>query len=95
MSFFGMLFWIVMLWLIIRAWRRSQRCSAIGAGGYGTGWHTSDRYEYGDTGTSERNRRDERQDYIESLESRLSELEERLDFTERLLAGRNELSSKA
>ena len=31
-----------------------------------------------------------RQDYIDSLESRISELEERLDFTERLLAKRQE-----
>ncbi|MFL5547813.1 MAG: hypothetical protein ACJ8AQ_09705 [Gemmatimonadales bacterium] len=31
-----------------------------------------------------------RQDYIDSLESRISELEERLDFTERLLASRQE-----
>jgi len=34
--------------------------------------------------------REDRQDYIDSLESRISELEERLDFTERLLATKRE-----
>jgi len=95
MGFFGMLFWIAVLWFIIRAWRRSQRCAAMGPVGYGSGWHTRDRYDYRDTWTSTRGRRDDRQEYIESLESRLSELEERLDFTERLLAGRNQVSSQA
>jgi hypothetical protein len=90
MGFFGMLFWIAVVWLIIRAWRRSHGCAVTGPSGYGTGWHTSDRYDYRNTTSSGRSRRDERQEYIESLESRLSELEERLDFTERLLAGRRE-----
>ena len=31
---------------------------------------------------------EERQDYVESLERRIAQLAERLDFTERLLAGR-------
>jgi hypothetical protein len=75
MSFFGMLFWIFVVWLVIRAWhRRSERCLALGP---------SDR----DFAT--RSRSDaSRQDYIDALETRLSELEERLDFTERLLASR-------
>lgn len=71
MGFFGMLFWIVVLWLVYRAWRRSHPCVAVESGGH-------------------RGREvalsDERQDYIDALESRLTELEERLDFTERLLA---------
>ena len=96
MSFFGMLFWIAVVWLVIRAWhRRSGRCTAIGPMGYSTGWDTGDRYDSRNITSAGRSGRDERQEYIESLESRLSELEERLDFTERLLAGRNELSSKA
>jgi uncharacterized coiled-coil protein SlyX len=33
---------------------------------------------------------DDQQPYIESLESRIAELEERLDFTERLVAGKGE-----
>jgi hypothetical protein len=33
---------------------------------------------------------DERQDYVDRLERRLADLEERLDFTERLLARRNQ-----
>ena len=73
MGFFGMLFWIVVLWFVIRAWRRSQRCVAIPSG-----------YAPRDYA-----RRDDREEYIDSLESRLTELEERLDFTERLLASRN------
>jgi hypothetical protein len=73
MGFFGMLFWIVVLWFVIRAWRRSQWCVAV-PGGYAP---------------RELGRRDDRDDYIDSLESRLSELEERLDFTERLLASKS------
>ncbi len=33
---------------------------------------------------------DEQQEYVDSLERRLADLEERLDFTERLLARRNQ-----
>ncbi len=75
MGFFGMLFWIVVVWLVIRAWhRRSERCLAVGPADFAS-----------------RTLRDtSRQDYIDALESRLSELEERLDFTERLLASRAE-----
>jgi hypothetical protein len=96
MGFFGMLFWIAVLWFVIRAWRRSERCAAIGPRGYAPGWYAGSRSWYRDsTPAPERTRPDDREDYIESLETRLSELEERLDFTERLLAGRNELSGKA
>jgi hypothetical protein len=74
MSFFGMLFWILVLWLVYRAWRRARPCVAVESGEY-------------------RGRdlagRDEQQDYIDALESRVSELEERLDFTERLLASKS------
>jgi hypothetical protein len=87
MGFFGLLFWIVVLWFVIRLWRRSDRCVGIGAGGYPSRWDTGDRYGSHDlSSTSERTR----QEYIDSLESRLAELEERLDFTERLLASRGE-----
>jgi hypothetical protein len=71
MSFFGMLFWILVFWLVYRALRRSHRCVAVGSG-------ASRGRDFAMT--------DERQDYIDALESRLSEVEERLDFTERLLA---------
>jgi hypothetical protein len=91
MGFFGMLFWIAVLWLVIRAWRRSERCIALGPRGYAPGWYNGERYGYRDTrGSAERTQQAARDDYIDSLETRLSELEERLDFTERLLASRRE-----
>ena len=36
---------------------------------------------------------DEQRDYVDSLERRVADLEERLDFTERLLARRNQVES--
>ncbi|HET6837616.1 MAG TPA: hypothetical protein VFH24_06200 [Gemmatimonadales bacterium] len=90
MGFFGMLFWIAVIWLAIRAWhRRSERCLAVGPRGYAPGWYGRDRY--GDKEVTARTGPDNsRQDYIDALETRLSEVEERLDFTERLLASRGE-----
>ena len=89
MGFFGMLFWILVLWFVIRWWRRSERCVAVGPRGYWTEGHGRDRYRAGESsGLGPQS--PERQDYIDSLESRISELEERLDFTERLLANRRE-----
>jgi len=85
MGFFGMLFWIAVLWLAYRWFRRSERCVAVGPRGYAPGWYGRDRYDQ-----APRTRPDAQQEYIESLESRLSELEERLDFTERLIANRRE-----
>lgn len=85
MGFFGMLFWIAVLWFAIRALRRSDRCVAVGARGYWPGWYRSHRAEMRETSRIGRTDRD---DYIDSLETRLSQLEERLDFTERLLEGR-------
>jgi hypothetical protein len=89
MGFFGMLFWIVVLWFVIRALHRSDRCVAIEPRGYWPGWYRRDRYDMPDA-RAKRTRPDAQQEYIDSLESRLSELEERLDFTERLLANRQE-----
>jgi hypothetical protein len=89
MGFFGMLFWIVVLWFVIRALHRSDRCVAIEPRGYWPGWYRRDRYGMPDA-RAKRTRPDAQQEYIDSLESRLSELEERLDFTERLLADRQE-----
>ena len=85
MGFFGMLFWIAVLWLAYRWFRRSERCVAVGPRGYAPEWYGRDRYDQ-----APRTRPDAQREYIESLESRLSELEERLDFTERLLANRRE-----
>ena len=85
MGFFGMLFWIAVLWMVLRWWRRSERCAAVGPRGYAPGWYGRERY-----GDTEPARPDARQEYIDSLESRVTELEERLDFTERLIANRRE-----
>jgi hypothetical protein len=85
MSFFGMLFWIAVLWLLHRWWSSSGRCIAVGPSGYAPGWYGRERYS-----DTEQTRQDPRQEYIDSLESRVSDLEERLDFTERLLANRRE-----
>ncbi|MFL5473047.1 MAG: hypothetical protein ACJ8AP_10175 [Gemmatimonadales bacterium] len=89
MGFFGMLFWILVLWFAYRAWRRSERCVAVGPKGNWSGWYSRDRYAMRDL-PSPPAPPEVRQDYIDSLESRISELEERLDFTERLLASRQE-----
>jgi hypothetical protein len=85
MGFFGMLFWIAVLWFAIRALRRSDRCVSVGARGYWPGWYRSHRAEIRET---PRPGPTDRDDYIDSLETRVSQLEERLDFTERLLEGR-------
>mgnify|MGYP003293945757 CR=1 FL=1 len=89
MGFFGMLFWIAVLWLLIRAWRRSDRCVPAGPRGYWPGWYTRNRYDIRNM-PDRRRTADTRDEYIDSLESRVTELEERLDFTERLLASRKE-----
>jgi hypothetical protein len=86
MGFFGMLFWIAVLWLVVRAVRRSDRWVAVGPRGYWPGWYRTERFSPPEIRrTAARENRDE---YIDSLETRLSQLEERLDFTERLLAGK-------
>jgi hypothetical protein len=88
MGFFGLLFLIAVFWMVIRAWRKSERCVAMGPPGYGPGWYGGERQQdYPQTRASAERTQ---QDYIDALERRLSELEERLDFTERLLAGRKE-----
>lgn len=88
MGFFGMLFWILVLWFVYRAWRRSERYVAVVPRGSWTGY-PRDRYATRDL-PSPPAAPEVRQDYIDSLESRISELEERLDFTERLLSKRQE-----
>ena len=87
MGFFGMLFWMAVLWLVLRTWRRSRSCVPVGPSGYWRGWYRkgeSDRPRAGSPG----GHGVERDEYIDSLETRLSQLEERLDFTERLLESR-------
>jgi hypothetical protein len=88
MGFFGMLFWILVLWFVIRWWRNSERCVAVGSRGTWDGYGR-DAYRMRERSVPT-SRPGERQEHIDSLESRISELEERLDFTERLLANQRE-----
>ena len=104
MHFFGMLFWIAVLWCVFSLARRRrwERWAMMGPRGYAPAWYSrgwydsSEFYAPKDRGAKPK-RRDppgEQQDYIDALESRVSELENRLDFTERLLAERKDQSSQ-
>jgi hypothetical protein len=95
MGFFGFVFWMVVIWMLIRFWHRREGRRMVGPQGFGTssGWYDSGEF-YHRRGRQlrkgQQDTADDQQQYIESLESRLSQLEERLDFTERLLAERRE-----
>jgi hypothetical protein len=78
MGFFGMLFWIVVIWLAVKAFRSYVGCAGASRS-FDRSYH--------------RRPLDDQQPYIDALESRVAELEERLDFTERLVAGRREAAS--
>jgi hypothetical protein len=92
MHFFGMLFWLMILWFVFRAIRRRERWAMMGPRGYAPWWYSRDpHYRPRDYERAPRPQpSDDQQSYIDSLETRVSELEERLDFTERLLANRRE-----
>jgi hypothetical protein len=93
MGFFGFVFWMVVIWMVIRYWHRREDRRMFGRRGYlpSGGWYDSGEF-YSPKARKARGKDREvvpdQQQYIESLESRVSELEERLDFTERLLARR-------
>lgn len=100
MGFFGMLFWIAILWCAFRVFRRRERWAMMGPRGFGphSGWYDSSEFYAPRRREIERKGREklqDRQEYIDSLESRVSELEERLDFTERLLANRREVGTQS
>jgi hypothetical protein len=97
MHFFGMLFWLAILWFAFRAIRRRERWAMMGPRGYAPWWYSRDPYDrYRENERPTRPQaRDDQQTYIDSLETRVSELEERLDFTERLLAGRREAGNES
>jgi hypothetical protein len=100
MGFFGLVFWLAVAWLAFRAFRRWGYCSAVSARGYGplSGWYdSSEFYAPRNPGLAPRRREKskDQQEYIDALETRVTELEERLDFTERLLAGRQETNTGA
>ncbi|HEU4682471.1 MAG TPA: hypothetical protein VFS51_12025 [Gemmatimonadales bacterium] len=101
MGFFGFVFWMVVLWLGYRTWRRWERRRWVAAGpnGYGpyNGWYDSREFytpRHRELDAKRQGTREEQQAYIDSLETRVTELEERLDFTERLLAERRESASQ-
>ena len=79
MGFFGMLFWIAVFWLAFRVFRGWNSCGSRGFRGDGP--------------LERRESNDDQQPYVDALEARVAELEERLDFTERLVAGRREVAS--
>jgi hypothetical protein len=74
-GFFGMLFWFAVLWFAFKVFRS---------------WSCGSRGYTGESHLERRSGMEDQQPYIDALESRVSELEERLDFTERLVAGKRE-----
>ncbi len=94
MWFFGLMFWcaVFMFFAMSARRRRWRRWATMGppdyyypaSGWYPRGWYRSPQPEM----TRSSPARDDQQAYIETLESRITQLEERLDFTERLLEGR-------
>ena len=93
MGFFGFVFWMFMIWMVVRYWHRREGRRMVGPHAPNTGWYDSGEFYH------PRARRTkgkgveilkDHQSYIEALETRVSELEERLDFTERLLAARRD-----
>jgi len=97
MGFFGFLFWMAVIWFAVRTWRRWRRERWVTAGprGHGSysGWYDSSEFyspRPREIAANGGEKLQDQQAYIDSLESRVSELEERLDFTERLLASRQE-----
>jgi hypothetical protein len=79
MGFFGMLFWVAVFWLAFTVVRRWSGCGS--------------RAFRGERRRERRDNLDDQQPYIDALETRVAELEERLDFTERLIAGRHQVAS--
>ena len=98
MGFFGFVFWMVVIWMIIRYWQRREGRRMAGLRGYApnSGWYDSGEFYPRRRELKKKGREvlQDQQAYIESLESRVTELEERLDFTERLLAERRESVSQ-
>ena len=75
---FAWMFWLIAFLLFCMMARRRERW----AHGFPRG------------ASSRRDRElDDQRDYVDSLERRVADLEERLDFTERLLARRNQAAS--
>jgi hypothetical protein len=86
-----MTFWLIAL-LIVFLMMRRRHWGSWESHGWGSG--RFGRANPAALGALERELEAQR-DYVASLETRVLELEERLDFTERLLAGRQEASAGA
>ena len=96
MHFFGMLFWLAILWFVFRAIRRRERWAMMGPRGYAPWWYSREPYDRSPVmDRPARQPSADQQSYIDSLETRVTELEERLDFTERLLASRREAGNES
>ena len=95
---FVWLFWLMPLLILASAMRRRRwrRWAMMGPGWDPYGWQEprGRDYELGRSGRGSamvlQQELDEQRSYVDALESRITQLEERLDFTERLLAGRRE-----
>lgn len=77
---FAWMFWLVPMFFffaMMRRWRWERRW-AMAHGGYGPAGRDS----------SLKREVESQRTYIEELEHRIAQLEEKLDFTERLVAGR-------
>ena len=92
---FPLMFWLVALLIYaiaVRRRRRWARWALMHPGAYAPYAYlpyANPRYDIDRrTARAGRGRDEGEQSYVETLESRIAELEERLDFTERLLAGR-------
>jgi hypothetical protein len=95
MGFFGFVFWMVVLCLAFKALGRWQRRRWMAVGPRGYGWYDSGEFYVSRKPRLARSREksEGQQEYIDALESRVSDLEERLDFTERLLASRQQAAA--
>ena len=98
MGFFGFVFWMFMIWMLIRFWHRRESRRMVGPRGYtpNSGWYDSGEFQKSRGHRLRKGASDtagDQQSYIDALETRVSELEERLDFTERMLSERREPAS--
>jgi hypothetical protein len=98
MGFFGFVFWMFIVWMVVRFWHRAHARRMVGPRGYppSSGWYDSGEFQKSRGRRLRKGAEDtapDQQSYIDALETRVSELEERLDFTERMLSERRDAVS--